>query len=99
MAKVLTKPGLMDFVDLVTGQGQFHLNLEMFDCSGNHKMIGKTMIELRIRSLTGVLVLGHQDAEGNFQMNPDATNNILDNEKLFLIGTDEQIEKFKEIFS
>lgn len=99
MAKVLTKPGLMDFVDLVTGQGQFHLNLEMFDCSGNHKMIGKTMIELRIRSLTGVLVLGLQDAEGNFQMNPDATNNILDNEKLFLIGTDDQISKFKEIFS
>ena len=99
MAKVLTKPGLMDFVDLVTGQGQFHLNLEMFDCTGNHKMIGQTMIELQIRSLTGVLVLGLQDAKGSFRMNPDANKKINDNEKLFLIGTDEQIAKFSEIFS
>lgn len=99
MAKVLTKPGLMDFVDLVTGQGQFHLNLEMFDCTGNPKMIGKTMIELQIRSRTGVLVLGLQDAEGQFKMNPDANQKILENEKLFLIGTDEQIKTFWEVYT
>jgi voltage-gated potassium channel len=99
MAKVLTKPALMDFVDLVTGQGQFHLNLEMFDCGENPKVVGKTMIELNIRSLTGVLVLGLQDTGGNFQMNPDAHRKIERNEKLFLIGTDEQISQFWKVYS
>jgi voltage-gated potassium channel len=99
MAKVLTKPALMDFVDLVTGRGQFHLNLEMVECGNNPKLIGKSLLELNIRSKVGVLVLGLQDAQGNFQMNPDVNQPIKNEEKLFLIGTDEQIKNFTQAFT
>jgi voltage-gated potassium channel len=98
MAKVLTKPALMDFVDLVTGQGQFHLNLEMIECNGMHKLLGRTLIELNIRQLTGVLVLGLQDAQGQFQMNPDVHQVMQADEKLIVIGTDEQIARFWQAF-
>ena len=98
MAKVLTKPALMDFVDLVTGQGQFHLNLEMIDCQGMHKLSGRSLTELNIRQLTGVLVLGLQDAKGQFQMNPDVHQPIQESEKLFVIGTDEQVARFWQTF-
>jgi voltage-gated potassium channel len=98
MAKVLTKPALMDFVDLVTGTGQFHLNLEMIECADNPKLVGKTMAELDIRSKTGVLVLGLQDSGGNFSMNPDAREPIQRNQKLFVIGNDTQIVDFKRQF-
>ena len=94
MAKVLTKPALMDFVDLVTGQGQFHLNLEMIDCDGMEKLLGHTLVELNIRQRTGVLVLGTQDAKGQFHMNPDVNFTVNAGEKLFVIGTDEQIARF-----
>lgn len=94
MAKVLTKPALMDFVDLVTGRGRFHLNLEMIECSRMGKIVGKSLVELNIRSRTGVLVLGLQDASGDFQMNPDVDQPIRENEKLFVIGTDEQVASF-----
>jgi voltage-gated potassium channel len=99
MAKVLTKPALMDFVDLVTGRGQFHLNLEMIECSGRHKLVGKTLRELDIRSRTGVLVLGLQDEKGDFQMNTDVNQPITDKEKLFIIGTDEQVKNFWREFT
>jgi voltage-gated potassium channel len=98
MAKVLTKPALMDFVDLVTGQGQFHLNLEMIDCNGMDKLIGHTLSELNIRQLTGVLVLGMQDEKGQFQMNPDVHQSINAHEKLIVIGTDEQVARFWSTF-
>jgi voltage-gated potassium channel len=98
MAKVLTKPALMDFVDLVTGQGQFHLNLEMIECNGEHKLIGKSLSALNIRQLTGVLVLGMQDNAGNFHMNPDVNQLIREGEKLFVIGTDAQVKRFWEEF-
>lgn len=99
MAKVLTKPALMDFVDLVTGRGQFHLNLEMIDCAGKAHIVGKTLVELNIRSRTGVLVLGLQDGKGDFQMNPDVNQPIRNDEKLFVIGTDEQVRSFWREFA
>lgn len=99
MAKVLTKPALMDFVDLVTGRGQFHLNLEMIECQGRQKIVGKTLAELHIRSRTGVLVLGLQDGMGDFQMNPDVNKPIRNDEKLFVIGTNEQIATFWREFT
>lgn len=99
MAKVLTKPALMDFVDLVTGRGQFHLNLEMIECTSRHKLVGRTLSELNIRSRTGVLVLGLQDGRGDFQMNPDVNKPIRDEEKLFVIGTNEQIADFWKEFT
>ncbi|MBL0020046.1 MAG: potassium channel protein [Bacteroidetes bacterium] len=99
MAKVLTKPALMDFVDLVTGRGQFHLNLEMIDCTGKPQLVGKTLVELNIRSRTGVLVLGLQDGKGDFHMNPNGNLPINNNEKLFVIGTDEQVRDFYREFT
>lgn len=95
MAKVLTKPALMNFVDLITGQGQNHLNLEQVNCEETPALIGKTLRELNIRMKTGVLVLGMQYADGRFQLNPNANEVIDPSEKLFIIGTEEQLEKFR----
>jgi voltage-gated potassium channel len=94
MAKVLTKPAHMDFVDLVTGQGKFHLKLEMVECNQMHKLLGRNLVELNIRQRTGVLVLGMQDVTGQFHMNPDAEQPLKEGEKLFVIGTDEQVVHF-----
>ena len=99
MAKLLTKPALMNFVDLITGQGQNNLNLEQIDCEKNTRLIGKTLRELNIRQKTGVLVLGLQDQKGHFQLNPNANEKIDPSEKLFIIGTSDQIEKFRAEFT
>jgi voltage-gated potassium channel len=99
MAKIITKPALMDFVDMITGQGQSHLHLEQIDCVANESLVGKTLRELNIRSRTGVLVLGTQDATGNFELNPNVNKIISRDEKLFVIGTAEQMKKFQQEYT
>ncbi|MEM0999510.1 MAG: potassium channel protein [Bacteroidota bacterium] len=99
MAKIITKPALMDFVDMITGQGQSHLHLEQIDCESRQSLVGKTLRELDIRSKTGVLVLGTQDGEGNFQLNPNVNKVITRNERLFVIGTSDQMQDFEREYS
>jgi voltage-gated potassium channel len=99
MAKIITKPALMDFVDMITGQGQSHLHLEQIDCENHPELVGKSLRELDIRSKTGVLVLGTQDASGNFQLNPNVNTSITKQEKLFVIGTNEQMKMFQKQFT
>lgn len=99
MAKILTKPALMDFVDMITGQGQTHLNIEQVDCLHNPRLVGRTLRELDIRSRTGVLVLGMQDQQGNFQLNPEVNKVIKDDERLFIIGNDQQLKRFRLEFT
>jgi len=98
MAKLLTRPALMDFVDLITGQGQSHLTLEQISCGSFSGLVGKSLRELDIRTRTGVLVLGMQDNKGKFELNPNATKPIGQEESLFIIGDSTQLESFKREF-
>ncbi len=100
MARVLTKPALIDFIDLITGQGNFNMNLEEVDCEDHGKYLGKTLRELDIRSKTGALVLGSQFPDGHFELNPSADLKLEPGLKLFVIGKKESLDKFrKEYFS
>ncbi|MFN8396135.1 MAG: TrkA C-terminal domain-containing protein [Bacteroidia bacterium] len=71
----------------------------MIECQGRQKIVGKTLAELNIRLRTGVLVLGLQDGAGDFQMNPDVNKPIRNEEKLFVIGTNDQIASFWQEFT
>jgi len=70
MAKIITQPSLVDFVDMITGQGKFQLSLEQVDCEHENGLVGKTLKELDVRSKVGVLVLGMQDSEGSLSLIP-----------------------------
>lgn len=99
MARIITKPALVDFIDLITGQGNFQMNLEQIDCMKTSSLVGKTLRELDIRSKTGVMVLGIQASDGHFELNPDANKPVEINEKLFIIGTGAQVNEFKRLFN
>ncbi len=98
MARIMTKPALVDFVDLISGQGKFHMQLDQIDCVPSSKLVGKTLKELDIRSRTGVMVLGTQLPDGRFELNPRADLVIQVGEKLFVIGTQAQMEEFQRVF-
>jgi voltage-gated potassium channel len=96
MANVLTRPALMEFVDIVTGEGNPNMHLEDIDCDEFPELRGKTLAQLDIRSKTGALVLGAKTIDGKMELNLHAQRNIQEGDRLFILGTDEQIKAFKD---
>ncbi|RMG17659.1 MAG: hypothetical protein D6730_23735, partial [Bacteroidetes bacterium] len=89
---------LMEFIEMVTGEGQPDLHLEEINCANYPQLIGKTLIELQIRARTGVWVIGSKRGKQHVQLNPPATYTIGPDDRLFIFGTDEQLQKFKDIY-
>ena len=98
MADMLTRPALVEFVDLISGASNPNLHLEEFMCDGHSKLLGKTLAELKIRSKSGVLVLGMKRGGDPIELNPQAKARIRQGDRLFVLGTDEQLETFRSIF-
>ena len=98
MVNMITRPALNEFIELVSGEGNANLHLEVFDCSHFPQIVGKTMAELGIRAKTGVLVLGKKHDDSPVELNPTATAKIEKGDKLFIMGTDTQLETFKKEF-
>ena len=98
MAKILTKPVLVEFLDLITGQGDSRLNLQEIECDRQPGLIGKSLADLKIKAQTGVLVLGYRDKDDKFHFNPGAGKIISNSEILFILGSTDQLKKFEELY-
>jgi len=53
---------------------------------------------LIIRSKTGVLVLGAKSREGELELNLQADRKIIEGDRLFILGTDEQLKTFRSAY-
>ena len=98
MTNVLTRPALNEFVELITGEGNPNLHLEVILCADHKHLVGETLADLHIRSRTGVLVLGFKRGNKPVELNPPARDKIREEDRLFLMGTDEELKKFKELY-
>ncbi|MEM7658824.1 MAG: potassium channel protein [Bacteroidota bacterium] len=98
MANMLTRPALVEFVDLITGEGNPDLHLEEIVCRENTQLVGKTLAELNVRSKTGAVIVGYKRGDSRIELNPPAREPLAADDRLFLMGNDQQIEAFKEAF-
>ncbi|MEM6764574.1 MAG: TrkA C-terminal domain-containing protein, partial [Bacteroidota bacterium] len=60
--------------------------------------LGKTLSQLQIRSKTGVLVLGYKHGGEHVEINPPAHRPIEENDRLFVLGNEAQLDDFKEMY-
>ncbi|MEM9987663.1 MAG: potassium channel protein, partial [Bacteroidota bacterium] len=98
MANQLTRPTLMEFIDLISGEGNPDLHLEDIPCANHPRLMGKTLAELNIRSETGVLVLGWKRGGQGIELNPQAHASLDATIRLFILGTNQELETFREKF-
>lgn len=101
MARLVTKPDIMDFIALITGQEEIdgtRMNIEEFGFDNMPVGEKRSIIELNIRNKTGANVIGIKDDKG-FHVNPSSTYVIDKDSKLIVLGTDESILKCKNLFS
>ena len=102
MAQLITKPHVIEFLNLMDGMGaeERDLRLEDFTFSELKKEFqNKSIRELDIRRKTGATIIGYKDREMGFTFNPGGDTLIKNGDALILIGTEQDIEKFKNYYS
>jgi len=98
MANQMTRPTLMEFIDLISGEGNPDLHLEDVEVTNHPRLVGKTLAELKIRSETGVLVLGFKRGDQAIELNPNARMPLADGDQLFIMGNEAQLGNFRKRF-
>ena len=96
LANLVTRPYVIEFLELITGVGDHNLKLEEFtfkELKNEYK--NKTIKELNIRKNTGATVIGLKDPEKGFIFNPDSDLIIDEGDIMILFGSDESITNFR----
>jgi voltage-gated potassium channel len=98
MVNLITRPALVEFVEMVSGQSGLDFHLEVISCANHDQLIGKTIAELNVRSRTGATIIGLKHGDERVQLSPPAHLKLTEEDRLFLLGKDSQLEAFQEIF-
>ncbi len=97
MATLMIQPDVKEFIDIITSQS-LDVSIEEFSLEKiRPKITGNTITELKLRSLTGVNIIGIKNAEGNYLINPESNQILTDKCKLIVLGTAKQMQAFKKL--
>lgn len=98
MAKLVIEPDTIEFLEnIILQSSASNINLAEISCNILKKYnLNKTIAELDIRNTIGINIVGIKNAEGHYIINPTPNYRLDNNDKLFVLGNNEQIKAFKE---
>ena len=95
MAKLVAQADIVEFIEGVMLQDHDDVNLEEIDCEKLHNcVVGKSIGELGVRNKSGANVIGIKKGDGNYIYNPASDYFLQKDDKIFVIGSPEQIRSF-----
>ena len=100
MASLVVVPDLLEFIDNLSIVGEQTINIEeiavekLYDTSRQ-----KTILELDLRKKTGCNVIGYKDENGNYLINPEASQKLVLGSKIIVLGRSEQIQTLNSMFN
>jgi voltage-gated potassium channel len=100
MASLISNPDVMEFMDLIRVVGYDGANIESIaydEFPGNLR--GKKIGELKETNISGAMIIGFKDIDGNYLINPDDSITMEPGTRVFVIGSSDQIEKLVERFN
>ena len=98
MATLVTKPDLVEFIDLLSGLGKEDLHLDEVDFEElKSSYQGKSIEELDVRKTTGGTILAIRKEEG-FKLNPPIETRLGAGESMILIGSFDQLDELKKMY-
>jgi voltage-gated potassium channel len=98
MAKLIARPDIVEFLEHLSIHGEDPTNLEEIECRNlPEEFINKTIYEIGVRKKSGANIVGFKTPEGKYIINPTPDTVVIPDSKLFVLGTDEQIESMKKI--
>ena len=100
MAKLVSQPDVVEFVENILLQQSRDVQLLEVSCSNMIEAnLQKPIVDLKIREQTGANLVGIKTGEGFFIFNPSPDVEISPSDKLFVLGTQGQIEKLKHLLN
>ena len=99
MAKLVVRPEVIRFLDLISGLTADQLRLEELSVNLMRRTLRDQSIrELDVRSRTGANIIGLRHADGTFTVSPAAAYVPLEGDVLLVLGSEQQIETFEVQF-
>jgi voltage-gated potassium channel len=98
MAKLVTQPDVAEFVDFIMLQEPDNVYLEEITCENLAPCFnGKEIRELDIRNRSGANIIGLRKADRSYKINPSQDIVLSSSDKLFVLGTVNQINLLKSL--
>jgi voltage-gated potassium channel len=98
MAKLVAQPDIVEFLDYLMLQSTENIALEEINCSKlSSNFEGKSIRELDIRNESGANIIGLKRSDKSFIINPLREIQLSSLDKLFVLGTQQQVERLKRI--
>lgn len=99
MANLVTRPVVIQFLEMLNGMGTSKLVLEEIDFEDIWKQYPvNTIRELDIRNKTGVTVIGVKKNRNEIVVSPGLDTRITAGDVLILLGTEAQVNMFFQLF-
>jgi voltage-gated potassium channel len=95
MAHLVTKPYVVEFLEILNGAGEGPLKLEDYTFEQlKEEYQNKTLSDLKILETTGATVVGIKNDEKGFIFGPGHNAVVGDRDVLILLGSEESLKKF-----
>jgi voltage-gated potassium channel len=100
MAKLVTQPDVVEFVDFIMLQEPDNVFLEELTCEKLASCYeGRVIKELDIRNRSGANIIGLRKADRSYIINPSQDVILSSTDKLFALGTVKQINQLRTILA
>jgi voltage-gated potassium channel len=99
IAKMMLKPQVAAFLDIVSRHGGPDLRFEEIEITESCPQAGRTIRETRARRETGALVVALRKADGTFDTTPDPDALLDPGDVLIAVGTRQELNALEELFA
>lgn len=97
MAEVLKRPTVVDFIDIAMANRHLGLTMEEGRVGARSNLIGKNLIESRLRQDYGVIIVAIKRASGEMIFNPMPSETLDKGDVIVVIGKKEDLTRMSEI--
>ena len=97
MAMAITKPAMLDFIEITTRRQSLELRMEELEICDGSPFIGKSLEESEIRARHGLIIVAVKKDTGKMIFNPLANYIISNGDKLIALGEDENVSRFAKV--
>jgi len=98
LAKLVLRPQVAAFLDVVTSAGGPDIQLEEIEVTAACGQSGKSIRELRVRHDTGALIIAVQRRDGTFETTPSPDTALATGDVLIAVGTQDELRALEDLF-